>query len=302
MDLKNTAYLIIDWGTTNFRAFAMTRSDELLATKEAPLGLLQVTDGKFDIALEGLLTEWGIEFKSLPIYMAGMVGSAKGWVNVPYAKAPASAQQLVEHSHKMTLPWGASAFIIPGVSYNITADQHDVMRGEEVQLVGLAKLIGSNTFSAVLPGTHSKHASVENNQITSFSSFLTGEVFSVFIEHTLLGKGLSESAPYDETAFLKGVQEAQSGELTNKMFLAWTHRLFSNLTEQQIPDYLSGLMIGFELRNVSASHLNLVGGSKLCQRYQIAAQALNITSEIYAGNDCFLAGMKTLISELTNVS
>lgn len=302
MDHSNVSYLIVDWGTTNFRAFAMSANGELQGVKEAHLGLLQVEDGQFDKALEGLLNEWGIPFQTLPIYMAGMVGSAKGWVNVPYAKAPAGISDLVANTHRMTLPWGANAFIIPGVSYNISGDQHDVMRGEEVQLIGLAHLLGADSFSAVLPGTHSKHAVVENGGIASFASYLTGEVFSVFSKYTLLGKGLPDSAPYDEKAFLKGVAEAQTGELTNKMFLAWTHRLFSNLSEAQIPDYLSGLMIGFELRNATSTKLNLVGGSSLCSRYQVAAKSLSINSEIYAGNECFLAGMKAIISELNHVS
>ncbi|WP_211245052.1 2-dehydro-3-deoxygalactonokinase [Thalassotalea mangrovi] len=300
MDKTKIDHLIVDWGTTNFRAFAMDVEHKLLATQEAPLGLLQVENGRFAEALEQQLQAWITPGGQLPVYMAGMVGSAKGWVNVPYAQTPASASQLLEKAHQFSLPWGGMATIIPGVCHNYLYDQHDVMRGEEVQLLGLAELTGLEDFHAVLPGTHSKHAVVNGGKITHFSSYLTGEVFSVFSQHTLIAKGLPESSEFDNAAFRKGVDEAQTGELTNKMFLAWTHRLFNNLTEAQISDYLSGLLIGFELRNLSAPMIYLVGGHGLCQRYQIAAQQLHKSCEIFSGNDCFLAGMRKLILEQKN--
>ncbi|TLU64319.1 2-dehydro-3-deoxygalactonokinase [Thalassotalea litorea] len=300
MDTANINHVIVDWGTTNFRAFAMDAEHRLLATKEASLGLLSVSDGNFAQALQKQLGDWLDPENPFPVFMAGMVGSAKGWVNVPYAQTPACASDLVKNAYRFELPWGGEAIIIPGVSHNSQNDQYDVMRGEEVQLLGLAELIRKDDFQAVLPGTHSKQVAFEQGMINHFSSYLTGEVFSVFSEHTMLGKGLPKSETFDQVAFIKGVKEAQSGELTNKMFLAWTHRLFNNLKEQQIKDYLSGLLIGFELRNLSVQDVFLVGGQALCQRYELALQQLSKNGQIFSGNDCFLAGMKKLISELQN--
>lgn len=230
--------------------------------------------------------------------MAGMIGSLKGWVNVDYAHAPVGSSELVKKAHSFTLPWGPKATILPGVCFNYEADNYDVMRGEEVQLFGLAKVLNRTEFEAILPGTHSKHATFSNNKITGFASYLTGEFYSVLSEHSLLGKGLPETPPEDKEAFKKGVTEGQTGQLTNRVFLAWSHRLFNNLTEAQIPDYLSGFLIGYELKNVSSKHVYLVGGKALCTRYQTACEQLKIHSEIVSGNKCFLAGITDLVSEL----
>lgn len=297
MTLTQCSYVIVDWGTTNFRAFAMSNTNELLATKELNLGLLQVEDRKFAESLEQVFNGWLPNYQEVPVYMAGMVGSMKGWVNVDYAKAPANSVALANGVYQFTLPWGANATIIPGVSHEYEHNKFDVMRGEEVQIIGLCDLIDKPDFYAIFPGTHSKHVNVSNSYIAEFSSYLTGEMYDVLIKNSLLGKGLSESIG-DENAFLKGVEDGQTGEFTNRIFLAWTHRLFAQLEEKQVPDYLSGLLIGFELKNISHNHVYIVGGSHLSNLYQKAANSLNIDSTLCNGNDCFLSGMKQLIKEL----
>ncbi|MDU0356322.1 2-dehydro-3-deoxygalactonokinase [Paraglaciecola aquimarina] len=126
--------------------------------------------------------------------------------------------------------------------------------------------------------------------MTGFASYLTGEFYSVLSNHSLLGKGLPENPPTDIEAFNKGVIEGQTGQLTNRIFLAWSHRLFSNLTEAQIPDYLSGFLIGYELKNLTSKKVYLVGGQALCERYQLACEKLSISAEIVSGNQCFFSG------------
>ena len=309
-NLTQTSYLIIDWGTTNFRAFAMSESHQLLATKEENLGLLQVQEGKFAETLAQILADWLVDYTKLPIYMAGMVGSAKGWHNVEYVQTSVTKKALVNNVYSFALPWGAKAIIIPGICHQFDQDKYDVMRGEEVQIFGLANIIKKQNFVAILPGTHSKHAHVVDGCISEFSSYLTGEFYSILLQHSLLGKGLQNNTVFDQSAFAKGVEEGRSGELTNRVFLAWTHRLFSHLTEDQIPDYLSGLLIGYELsgsllnnketRTISDNTLYLVGGQSLCHRYQVAASQLGINTHTISGNDCFLAGMNELIQELNH--
>lgn len=293
------SYLVVDWGSTNFRAFAMDSSNQLMDTKEAPIGLLQVTEGKFAETLQDLLQAWLPDYQSLPIYMAGMIGSLKGWVNVDYVPTPTSALNLANKAHQFELPWGPKATIFPGVSHNYATDNYDVMRGEEIQIFGLEKLINSRDFAAILPGTHSKHALFKDGKISAFSSYLTGELYSVLLNHSLLGKGLPDKPPEDHMAFCKGLAEGQTGQLTNRIFLARTHRLFKNLTEAQIPDYLSGFLIGYELKNLTSKKVYLVGGQALGERYQLACEQLNINSEIVSGNQCFLAGITDLIAELS---
>ncbi|AJR05330.1 hypothetical protein C9J03_08770 [Photobacterium gaetbulicola] len=290
-------WLVIDWGTTNFRAFAMDAKGDVLDKVELSLGLLQVKEGEFASELEDVLSGWLAEYKHLPIFMAGMVGSQQGWVNVDYASTSVNASQLADKAYRFELPWGALATIVPGVSHQSGTGMFDVMRGEEVQLFGLARLTGRLDLTAVMPGTHSKHAVLSNGELTSFSSYMTGELFSVVSKHTILARGLPENTlPLNHTAFLKGVADGQAEQLTNTLFMARTHRLFNNIAEDEVSDYLSGVLIGNELKalTVQQKQVYLVGGSKLCARYQLACQALDIESTYINGDDCFIAGMAAI--------
>ncbi|WP_026971799.1 2-dehydro-3-deoxygalactonokinase [Aliagarivorans marinus] len=283
-------WLIVDWGTSNFRAFAMDSDGALIDKIERNMGLLQVEQGQFAQRLEQELRAWLGEYQQLPVFMAGMVGSAQGWVDVPYVETPVSIGQLAEQCHRFTLPWGAQAVIIPGVS---TVDEHgipDVMRGEEVQLFGLLALSGQSSLHAAFPGTHSKHIHAKDGQLLGFNTFMTGELFSVLSKHTILGRGLPEQQSA-EPAFLRGVNESGSAVLSSRLFSTRTHRLFGNLPEEQVMDYLSGLIIGEELRQFDSKALQLVGGQGLCKRYALACRELGLDSQFVSGDEAFLAGM-----------
>ena len=299
MNSEQCHHIIIDWGTTNFRAFAMSKEHKLLSTKSLPLGLLQVNNGEFAQTLEQVLKEWLVTYQDFPIFMAGMVGSLKGWVNVDYVNTPANTKSLASNSYSFVLPWGAKAYIVPGVCHQYDEDKFDVMRGEEIQVLGLAQYLNSSDFVAILPGTHSKHITVTNHELCSFSSYLTGEMYSMLSKHSLLGKDLPENTTFDQAAFLRGVTDAQDGEFTQRIFLAWTHRLFQQLSVEQIADYLSGLLIGFELRKLKLNtSVYLVGALALCQKYQLAAGQLGINVILVDGNECFLQGMSQLIDQV----
>lgn len=297
---NNLSHLIIDWGTSNFRAFAINQQGEVADQQTLALGLLQIKAGQFAHELQQVLSHWLSHYQTLPIYMAGMVGSQQGWVNVNYVATPVSSNTLAKNMHCFELPWGALATIIPGVSYKAAMDCFDVMRGEEVQIFGALERIDQHNFNAVLPGTHSKHAVIKNGELTEFSSFMTGELFSVISQHTILGRGLPTQID-SNNAFIKGVKAGQTDKLTSTLFSARTHRLFNNIAETDVFDYLSGLLIGNELKTlVNANNVYLIGGEKLCARYQIACQALGIQATYLDGDECFLAGMANLIRELTN--
>ncbi|WP_448248473.1 2-dehydro-3-deoxygalactonokinase [Thalassotalea agariperforans] len=306
MKTENTSlsHLIIDWGTSNFRAFAMNEHGQVVKEKTLALGLLQVKEGEFAKELQQVLSGWAEGYESLPIYMAGMVGSQQGWVNVDYVATniadKVTSKTLAKHVHCFELPWGAKATIIPGVSHKAEFDCYDVMRGEEVQIFGALQKIENNNLHAILPGTHSKHAVIKNGQLTEFSSFMTGELFSVISQHTILGRGLPEQIN-SNTGFIKGVKAGQTDKLTSTLFSARTHRLFNNIAESEVFDYLSGLLIGNELKSAAkADEVTLIGGQKLCARYQVACESLGIKANYLNGDECFLAGMENLITGLSN--
>ncbi|MGR5338995.1 2-dehydro-3-deoxygalactonokinase [Vibrio astriarenae] len=302
--LNEAAWLIIDWGTTNFRAFAMTEHGREIERIEKHIGLLSIENGQFSEALKQVLSEWITDYQRLPIVMAGMVGSQQGWHDVPYVKTPASFEGITEKAFSFELEWGAKATIYPGIKHKNAQSQFDVMRGEEVQLIGAKALLGKDSFHAVLPGTHSKYANVTDGVIQSFSTYMTGEIFSVLSKHTILGKDLGPSkAQFDSVAFLKGVEESNVESLTNQLFLARTHRLFKQLNNDDVLDYLSGLLIGHEVKsiigyiNCRKEPLNLIGSYQLSKKYEMALNALGFISQVLDGEECFIAGMKQLQME-----
>lgn len=297
MNHDNIKYLVIDWGTSNFRAFALDENNQLIDRKALNQGLLEVPEGAFAEALESILKNWIHDYRALPIYMAGMVGSAKGWVNVDYVSTPVGVQDLLEKAYQSNLPWGPQAIILPGVSHSNKNSNYEVMRGEELQVFGLAKSHKLSDFSAILPGTHSKHVDYVDDKIQNISTFMTGELYSILSKHSILGKGFIQTSVASSDAFRKGVMDSQDGELSNRLFLTRTSWLFKQISEDGVLDYLSGMLIGFELRCVKQQAVFLVGSPQLCARYELACEQLKIQAQTVDGDECFLAGMNEIYKE-----
>lgn len=291
-------WIAVDWGTTNFRAFLLN-DQQVIASISKACGLLSLTKEEFGATLHQHLEPWLNEHGALPVVMAGMVGSQQGWQEVPYVFTPASAQTLRKNALPMATPWGSLAWIIPGVSSDSAFCLPDVMRGEEVQLMGLNTFHPADEVYAILPGTHSKHAQLSHGEITHFTTLMTGELFSLLSQHSLLGRALPEQQD-DSDAFMKGVLTAQAHvPFSHLIFSARTRRLNNELEPSSIHSYLSGLLIGYELSSMSAEKENwLVGSPALCQRYLHAAKALQISLRIADGDTCFLHGMAALYAQL----
>ena len=268
------------------------------------MGLLKVENANFAAALKKILTAWLPGFETLPIFMAGMVGSANGWFSVDYVESHVDTSKLSQGSFYFELPWMAPAAIVPGVIHcDQSKNTKDVMRGEEVQVFGLVEKltineIDTNSIKVILPGTHSKHVTVVKGSITQLSSFMTGELFSVISQHTILGKDLP-TQQFNFDAFALGVNEGQTAQLTQVLFQTRTHKLFNQVDSKFIESYLSGLLIGNELQFVEKQPVYLIGGPNLCNKYKHACDILNIPVTFMDGDECFLAGMVKLIQNIT---
>jgi 2-dehydro-3-deoxygalactonokinase len=164
----------------------------------------------------------------------------------------------------------------------------NVMRGEETQIFGaLASepALGNAGGALIgLPGTHAKWAFVADERIERFYTFMTGETFSALRDHTILGRTMHPTATHDEQAFLRGVDTARDaghpGVLAT-IFSTRTLGLTGQLSAEQQSDYLSGLLIGHELRGLNevlareqsalaGKPLRLIGNDALCNRYRAA--------------------------------
>jgi 2-dehydro-3-deoxygalactonokinase len=256
---------------------------------ESKTGLLNITDRQFEKTLSNNLSRWEIEDKKFPVFMAGMVGSKQGWQEAPYVSTPLSLSELSSSCLQFETEWGSEIIMIPGVSHQVDSSKLDVMRGEEVQILGLVQLGYQQDSMVILPGTHSKHAVLEKGKLVSFSTFMTGEFYSLLSEHSILGRNLSEQIQSEE-AFIKGVNEGAKGNLMNTAFMARTHRLFEHLKESEVHDYLSGLVIGKEVNDISDTSY-VISNSRLAARYSLACNKLNKSNQTVDGDQCFVSGM-----------
>ena len=269
--------IIIDWGTSNFRAYRFAGDGEISATHHAACGILSVENDDFEATLLREIGSW-IDAKS-EIFLSGMITSRNGWLETPYVEAPASLADLRAGARSMVLAKGAKLSFLPGVC--MRAPTPDVMRGEEIQVFG--SIAPEETATLILPGTHSKWVRVEEGRLTSFRTFMTGELFATLKAHTILGRLIPpDNLAADEVAFLKGVRQAYaagSAGILHELFTARSGVLLGALAPKAISEFLSGLLIGAEISGGGAlgwadRPLVLVGDIKLCARYQQALEAL----------------------------
>ncbi|PJC85847.1 2-keto-3-deoxy-galactonokinase [Vibrio sp. HA2012] len=282
-------WIAVDWGTTNFRAFLMDDSGQCMAEKSAPLGLLAVENQQFSQALKDQLGDWSKTTST--IYMAGMIGSKQGWLEAPYVNLPADHANFLQSCVEVEQSWADSIKIIAGATCLNKLNLPEVMRGEEVQLIGLANLVNSPKVSAILHGTHSKHAQCHYGEITKFSTFMTGELFNILVKNSILGINLPAQED-SESVFNFAVKLGFANSINEILFSARTNRLFGGIKDSQVHDYISGMLIGNEISALNKDETHyLIGSESLSKKYASALASLGYQYEIVSGKECFLNGM-----------
>jgi 2-dehydro-3-deoxygalactonokinase len=290
--------VMVDWGTSSLRA-AYAPADQVLHTRQSDQGILKVPSGGFPRTLHDLCGDWLREPDVLCL-ISGMAGSAQGWALAPYCPCPAGETELAAHLH--WIEPGRIA-LVPGLSCE-HAHAPDVMRGEEVQIVGVLQLHGLRDATLVLPGTHSKWVEVRAGRIDRFSTYMTGELYAVMRQHSILGRTLPAMSPdeaLDDSHFDQGVRLALAqGNLLHHLFGVRTLSLMERASPVALASYLSGLVIGDELR---AQHLStgqavwVVGSPGLQTRYQRALALLGVQAHSL-GDTATWTGLMSLAAPL----
>jgi 2-dehydro-3-deoxygalactonokinase len=192
----------LDWGTSSLRAYWL-EDGSIRQTRSLPWGIRHLPEGGFEAALAEICAEWPL----LPRLACGMVGSRNGWLEVPYLDLPADPALLGVSLQSLHTADGRELHIVPGLR---NARGPDVMRGEETQLVGAVTrhpaLAAKSTV--ILPGTHSKWVSIREGAVVDFCTMMTGELFALLRQHSILGAGMVESIE-DGEAFARGVITAR---------------------------------------------------------------------------------------------
>lgn len=298
------ALIALDWGTSSLRGFLMDGAGRVLDQRASPHGIQNLPLAGpvgFEAALTGLCGDWLDAHPTVPVVAGGMVGSAQGWVEAPYVATPADAGVLARHAATVWTVAGRPILIAPGVLHDPDCGVPDVMRGEEIQIAGA--LAGHPDWRRnaciAMPGTHCKWVRIADGRIVDFATYMTGELFAVLRTHSLLGRLMPadrEAAPADEEeAFAAGIRAAQAanpGDLPHQLFATRSLGLTKRLPAEALSHYLSGLLIGHELRSGLArlaamapgTPLLLIGDPALCRRYVRALAAFGVTAAAQLGN------------------
>jgi len=266
----------LDWGSTHLRAYLYGAGGTVLEQRALPYGIRQLPAGGFAQAFQEAVAEWPDE----PAIACGMVGSRNGWHEVPYLDTPADVANLAHALTPLATPDDRVLHLVPGLR---DGARPDVMRGEETQIVGALAQHGDAAWSGsfLLPGTHSKWVRVAGGTVTGFATMMTGELYGLLRRHSILGAVADGAEAEDDAAFRRGVLAARdsgaAGGLT-RLFAARALMLDGALAEASVPSYLSGLLIGDELRaalaagwSAAAAEIRLIGDAGLCRRYAAAA-------------------------------
>ena len=280
-------FIAVDWGTTNRRAYLLGASGHCSNEFEDSKGVLSVAADGFPAAVDEIRGKLGDH----PMLLAGMVGSNRGWKEAPYVPCPAGLEDLLAK-----LVWvGEREAIVPGVSY-IGAGRADVMRGEEVQLLG-AVAAGSIDPDALVchPGTHNKWAELRDGKIRSFRTIMTGELFSLLKEHSILSDLLTGEVGVNDT-FCSAARYAIDNEaLPAELFSVRANVILGQARKEDAASYTSGLLIGTDVRIglgvPTASDIVVIGRPELTKLYAAAIAQTGRTAVELDGEKCFLAGI-----------
>jgi 2-dehydro-3-deoxygalactonokinase len=287
--------IYLDWGTSAFRAWRLDEEGTVLARHAAPCGIATVEGGDFAGVLQREIGAW--LSATTQVTLSGMISSRNGWVETPYAPLPARLEDLARHALRRTAPWGAPLTFLPGVA--AFGDDPDVVRGEEIQLFGAVP--EGHAGVVLLPGTHAKWMAVADGAIRDVATYLTGEIFALLLRHSIIGRLVPDDTGQQPEAFAQGValarREREPGDLLHDIFTARSRTLIGGMAPAEIPDFLSGLLIGAEIRaglaRMPTQQATLAGEAALVARYATALASFGIATRP-APPEAALAGFRLL--------
>ncbi len=296
-----------DWGTSSFRlGLYNLAAGELIDEVQSADGIsgihhnwhngnyksLGITKNKLFhekllMQIESLSKKTVINLENTPIMISGMASSSIGIEDVPYANLPFRLDGSQVRTKKIEIQedFPHEIILISGVQ-----SDHDVMRGEETQLIGIWSLlagIGNQPVEAIIifPGTHSKHVYIKDRQLIHFKTFMSGEMYQVIGNHSILKDSVKMQEAYEPSdmniqAFKKGVQDSRGSNILHSLFTVRTNQLFNRLDKTGNAYYLSGLLIGCELHDLEKSDdcpVFLCSGKNLFGLYKHALEELNLS-------------------------
>ncbi len=279
--MSAAAWIAVDWGTSRLRAWLMDAHDQVIEQRFSKAGMAGLEPEQFSGALEALVGAF-----EGPVVACGMVGSRQGWAEAPYATVPCIPPTAASSTRV------GQVHILPGIKQEQPAD---VMRGEETQIAGY--LSANPKFEGVicLPGTHTKWVHVSAGEIVSFRTAMTGELFALLSDHSVLRHSLTDE--WDHESFLVGMRDMMTrpAALAAALFNIRAGSLVVTTPPGHERARLSGLLIGAELAAMRPYWLGqavvLVGAKEISKAYKDALEDLGVAAAFADGDEMTLKGL-----------
>ncbi|WP_066015044.1 2-dehydro-3-deoxygalactonokinase [Endozoicomonas atrinae] len=290
----------VDWGAESYSAFLMKKGN-LVDSKTGEAGVLQVEDNAFEAALKAIIDPWLSAHGEFPTILSGLVGAREGWVEVAYVRTPCTNRSILDGVVKVPTNQLKNVSIVPGILHS--GDEYsEVLRGEEVSIVGAMKDQSISDGWILKPGEHSKLVRVEENAITQLFTYITGELYRLLDQYSSLCRHAGIEQKVSSIDFMTGVRTAlKSGCLSKVLFSVSTRRLVSQIEAEHVSSYLSGLLIGHEFRDIKSMGLDdivLIGSGQLMEFYQLAFDELSIQTRLVDSQKAYLEGAQLILESL----
>jgi 2-dehydro-3-deoxygalactonokinase len=286
------AWIAVDWGTSNLRAWAIDDEGRTIANAASEAGMARLSRDAFEPTLLSVIDGWLACGRKTRVLACGMVGARQGWMEAPYASVPCTpvTQTIAPECRDPRL----EVHILGGIRQ---LHPPDVMRGEETQIAGV--LLREPGFEGVicLPGTHTKWAEVAGGIITRFQTFMTGELFGFLSTQSVLRHSMPAGTEWDDDAFAAAAVESamDTHALAARLFSVRAATLVADLTPAAAKARLSGLLIGAELAGTqvmwSRQRVLIAGNGRQANLYSEALTRLGGASSLINAGELTLAGL-----------
>ncbi|NND82328.1 MAG: 2-dehydro-3-deoxygalactonokinase [Gammaproteobacteria bacterium] len=313
--MANKMFIAGDWGTTNLRLYlcdASKSGSPIVLDRKIGSGVSRVS-GSFADCIFALIDPWLQAHDSLPTLLSGAIGSNVGWHEAPYLPCPVSASDIAG-GYLEFVERDVEFLIVSGVKTQNPLGAADVMRGEELQILGWLRQAKLNDTSArlfALPGTHNKWVWYENGKISNFLTAYTGELYGLLRQHSIL-IGEHRDQPFSTEAFLRGVATIQSlgeAQLVHVLFGTRSKQLLGELPSHEAESYLSGLITGadvlgalkvFAKGSKEQPAVEVIGAEHLADKYSLALDHLQIKAGRSDPEKITVAGFQAVFDVFNN--
>jgi 2-dehydro-3-deoxygalactonokinase len=292
-------FIVADWGTTRFRGY-LVENETIIDRVASDEGVSALKPGQHRDVFMRQCGAWLQAEPQAPVLLVGMVGSREGWTVAPYATCPADAATIARAMIPVDLGGGRQAHIVPGLTCEPAPGAADVMRGEETLVLGA----GVTDGLVCLPGTHPKWILMQSGRIERFATYMTGEMYALLREHSMIGRPATE--PADPAGFVLGIEAARRNEgdsrvgLLHLLFGARAAVVSGRMETGLLGPYLSGLLTGDEIAGALAqfpgsAEVRIVADAPRADLYVQALGRRGIATTVRAPEKALIAGLARIV-------